>query len=253
MYLQPYSIKETEKLGDIIERDYRTAEILNSFAIDFVVNSEGTLQQACVDKGLDVSIVKSALSSATRNIQLSNSLPFDEWKVDFLIDYIINVHHEYIKRKLPKLLESVRHLGKTDVPKDVEVEKLKQTIADINNYLLPHMQNEETSVFPYLKQVTSAWYKRETYGSLLVRTLRKPVEKTLLKDHDSLKELMQKIRKITNNYKVADRVWMICNVLWNQLQEFDNDLVQHIYLENKVLFPKIILIEKELLSLNISA
>jgi regulator of cell morphogenesis and NO signaling len=226
---------------------------LRGFNIDFVVDSDDTLQQVCAGKGLDLSAVQDALTTAIRNIQLSNSLPFHEWKVDFLIDYIINVHHEYIRRKMPLLSSSIEDICKSDTSCEADAKKLKEIFNGVRDYLLPHMNEEEISVFPYLKQVTSAWYKKETYGSLLVRTLRKPVEKTLLQDHDKLKYLMQQLRIFTSHYASSPSTSIRYKVLLSQLHEFDNDLVQHMYLENQVLFPKVMSIEKELLSANISA
>jgi regulator of cell morphogenesis and NO signaling len=253
MYLPPYSINGSEKLSDIVARDYRTADVFNSFRIDFYSNGDTTLQKVCKDNGLEISEVQSALLSSIRDIQLSNKLPFEDWKIDFLIDYIINVHHVYLRKKMPELQSLITQLQPGDVSEAFDVNSFKLAFDDIYSHVIPHLDNEENTVFPYLKQVTGAWYKKETYGALLIRTLRKPIEKTLLNEHEKLKELMQKLRKITHHYSTSKYGSIKYKILMKQLQEFDNDFVQHMYLETKILFPRVMVIEKELLSLNISA
>jgi regulator of cell morphogenesis and NO signaling len=80
-----------------------------------------------------------------------------------------------------------------------------------------------------------------------VRTLRKPVEK-MMKDHQQqIATYLHKTRSLTNNYTPGSRACLTHKVAFFKLKELDDDLVQHIHLENNILFPKAIAMEKELL------
>ncbi len=58
---------------------------------------------------------------------------------------------------------------------------------------------------------------------------------------------MEKIRKITVNYSVPADACNSFRYAYAKLQEFEEDLHQHIHLENNILFPKAIQLEQELL------
>jgi len=82
-----------------------------------------------------------------------------------------------------------------------------------------------------------------------VRTLRKPVNQTFFYEYEHLRQLVHNLRMYTNNYVLPENGCLSHKVIMQKLKELDNDLVQHIYLENTVLLPKVAEIEKELLEL----
>ena len=90
------------KIGDIVTLDFRAAEIFKNAGIDFCCGGSQTLGDACRDKNLDVAAIETQLE------QLENSAPdsshmFNEWKLDFLSDYIVNTHHQTVMNLLPQL------------------------------------------------------------------------------------------------------------------------------------------------------
>jgi regulator of cell morphogenesis and NO signaling len=111
------------------------------------------------------------------------------------------------------------------------------------------MQDEEEIFFPYIKRIAHAFLRRESYGDLLMRTLRKPL-KVIVSRNDSIYHLLNKIRLITSDYTPPGKACVTHKVTFYKLSQIDNDLRQHLYLENEVLIPKAIQIEKELLILN---
>jgi len=111
----------------------------------------------------------------------------------------------------------------------------------------PHMKQEEEIFFPYIKQIHHAYKHRESYARLLIRTLRKPIEEVMLKEHEATGSSLLRLRKITNNYTPPEKACITHKVTFAKLKELDKDLVQHIHLESNILFPKAIKMEQELL------
>jgi regulator of cell morphogenesis and NO signaling len=157
-----------------------------------------------------------------------------------------------VKQKLPVIKDCIQKLLELDRKHQAELKKLQLVLDDISDALIPKLMNEEGSIFPYFKQVVSAWTKKESYGALLVKTLRKPYEKILVQEHKKLLELLQSIRKMTHNYDKGRKSSPAYAILLQHLCEFDSDTQQHIYLEDKVLFPKIMQIEKDLQAISFS-
>ncbi len=111
----------------------------------------------------------------------------------------------------------------------------------------PHMRQEEEIFFPYIKQIYHAHRNRDSIAKLLIRTLRKPLEEVMLKEHENTGSNLHRMRSITNYYTPPLNACLTHKVTFLKLKELDDDLVQHIHLESNILFPKAIEMEQELL------
>lgn len=249
MFLNYNRISESSFVSDIVTQDYRTADVFRRYDIEYCCGGKWSLDTICMMKGLDVNAVKNDLERATRNIHVSNNLRFDEWHVDFLADYITNVHHSYMKHTMPEIKAMLKTFVEEHVKKYPHLADLETSFLQLYKEVFPHMKQEEEILFPYIKQIYHAWTAKESYASLLVRTLRKPVEEVMAKEHESAMRHIHKFRTLTDNYTPPANACVSHRVSFAKLREMDNDLSQHIHLENNILFPKAIAIEKELLKL----
>jgi regulator of cell morphogenesis and NO signaling len=123
---------------------------------------------------------------------------------------------------------------------------VQEAFLHLAQELEEHMEKEEDSIFPYVKQIINTYNRREVYGSLFVRTMSKPLAETVEKEHGRIANLLKHLRQLTNNYSFVSDACTNYQVLYNKLKEFDADLVQHKHLENNILFPKAIEMEKSL-------
>lgn len=247
MFLNYYRIDKSSFIADIVAHDYRTAEVFRKYKIEYCCGGKLPLDEVCAIKDIDVDVIKGELEQSMRRIEVSNSLRFDEWQVDFLADYIVNVHHNYLKTAMPEIKKLLRNFVESHANKYPYLPELEYSFLQLNAEVFPHMSQEEEILFPYIKQIYHAHSSRESYASLLVRTLRKPVEEVMVKEHESAIKHLHKMRAATHDYTPPKTACVNHRVIYYRLKELDNDLTQHIYLENNILFPKAIAIEKELL------
>lgn len=247
MFLSTIPINGSLAVADIVKNDYRTADVFLKYDIEFCCGGKWPLEMVCASKNLDITLLIPELEKASRTVQVSNHLRFDEWNTGFLADYIVNVHHQYLKTALPVVVEYVKRFLEGHIRKFPELEQLQSLVNKLHDEFLTHLQQEEEIFFPYIKQITHAYLHREPYGSLLVRTLRKPLQDIAHQEHDLLFKILSEMREITQQYTVPTHACVTHRVTFSKLKELDNDLVQHMHLENDILFPKAIQIEKELL------
>lgn len=233
-------------ISDIVRSDYRTADVFKKYAINYCCSGQISLQEACDLRNLDKQVILEKLDEATRNISISNSLQFNEWKIDFLIDYIINVHHAYLNDALPAQEARLESFIKGHKNKFPELIKINEVFLKLSSLLKTHIKQEEDVVFPYIKQIDSAYKRKESYGNLFVRTLRKP-STDIEKEHAIISELLKTLKQHSNGYRFPENACTNHQVLYHKLREFHDDLVQHKHLENNVLFPKAKEIEEQLL------
>lgn len=250
MHVREHEIGPSSFVTEIVNRDYRTADVFRRYGIDYCCGAKWSLETICEMKGVDLFELLHELKESTRTIQLYNGLPFREWDVDFLADYIIRVHHYYLRNRLPRVQEMLRKFVSEHEKKYAYLPELESTFLQLSNDMLPHLEQEEEIIFPYIRQIAHAFESSESYASLLVRTLRKPVEQVMKQEHVFLEKLLQKMRRLTHDYTPPERACTSHKVVFHMLKEVDNDLVQHKFLENEVLFPRAIEMERILLSRN---
>jgi regulator of cell morphogenesis and NO signaling len=233
-------------ISDIVRSDYRAADVFKKYNINFCCSGQVSLQEACRLQDLDYDTIVSELEEATRNIYISNSLQFDQWRIDFLIDYIINIHHAYLYQAIPALELRLTSFMEGHKKKYPELIQIHQLFLELLNILLTHNRHEEEIIFPYIKQIDIAYRKNEPYGNLFVRTLRKPLS-NVTREHSMISELLKKLKSCSNNYTFPINACTNHQVLYHKLREFDDVLGQHKHLEDTILFPKAIEIEQHLL------
>jgi regulator of cell morphogenesis and NO signaling len=240
-------IKDDSFISDIVIQDYRTSNVFLRHNIDYCCNGKFTLRSVCEDKGLDLEQIKLQLRQSLRTINYSNTLDFNDWPIDFLIDYIEYVHHHYLRTNLSAVQEILDKIVISQQNTLPYLRELRDFFVGLVTDVIPHLDQEEKIVFPYIKQIAHAYQSRESYASLLVRTLRKPVENLMHHEDEKLAQYIHRFRKLTNQYNIPPNTGIAYRTCMNKLQELDNDLMQHIHLENNILFPKAIAMEQDLL------
>ena len=243
-------INEELSVSNIVTGDYRTANVFRKYGIEICCGGKLPLKTVCEIKNLPIDIIKKELEESSRTICLPSSLKFEDWDIDFLTDYIVNVHHQYLKKALPDTKNDLARFVRGHQDKFTYLPKLLEIFMDLAGYILPHLQEEEAIIFPYIRQIFHAYNSKESYAALLVRTLRKPVENVMNHENESLTTLLYQMRQLTCNYTAPEKACTSHRVVFSKLLEIDNDLVQHLYLENNILFPGAIAMEKELLERN---
>ena len=239
-------MKTEQTISDIVRADYRTADVFKKYGINYCCSGQATVAAACEIKKIDPLHVVQELGEATRNVSISTSIRFDEWKISFLVEYISNVHHAYLYQALPAIEAKLLSFVNSHGDKFPESKKLLTIFRELSVVLLAHTREEEELIFPYIHQIDAALRNKELYGKLLVRTMRKPLENNE-KEHQEISRLIRQLKTEANNYEFPAKAFVSHQVLYHKLREFHDDIVQHTHLENNVLIPKAIAIEKELL------
>lgn len=237
-----------KSVSELVRHDYRTSDVFKKYGINFCCGGQLSLQEACMQKSIDQELLLNELKEATRTIHISNALPFAQWPLGFLIDYIIHVHHAYQKMALPSIESSLTAFVEGHKNKFPGLKELAQYFHQLAAIILPHNLQEEEIIFPYIRQIENTYRRKEIYGNLFVRTLRKPLAGTDAA-HTEISAILKQIQTHTHNYTCPVNACTNHQVVFAKLREFHEDMEQHNHLENTILFPRAIEMESELLQL----
>lgn len=246
MFLQVMDINGESTVSEIVNSDYRTADVFRKYGIEYCCGARWPLSTVCVMNGVDQGKLIDDLRKATRPFHLPASIQFEKWSVDFITGYIVNVHHSYLSDTLPTLDDSLSHFVNEHSKKYPTLDKLQIQYTRLQKELFSHIRQEEDVVFPYMRQISRAHIDNDSLGSLLVRTLRKSITQIIQLEKEMFREYLSKLRQLTDNYNPPEKACTSHRVVYAKLKELDTDLAQHLYLQTEVLYPRIMVMEDEL-------
>ncbi|MEO8116096.1 MAG: iron-sulfur cluster repair di-iron protein [Bacteroidota bacterium] len=238
--------EKDETLGEIAVKDLRKAEVFKKYGLDFCCGGKKTVKEACAEKGIDVTKVEKELQNANKSASDMRPLPYNDWSMSFLADYIINTHHSYVKKTLPDLEMYADKVARVHGKQHPELLEINQLVKDVCDELAPHMIKEETILFPFIKQLdsndSSTTIQQQHHA---FRSVESPID-MMEQEHEIVGRKMEEIRELSKNYTVPDDGCASYSFLFKSLDEFEKDLHIHVHLENNILFPKAIAKEKTL-------
>jgi regulator of cell morphogenesis and NO signaling len=230
-------------IGEMVADDYRTAAVFESFGIDFCCKGNKTIDEVCESKNISKSLLHNDLEKikANENSQASN---YKSWPLDLLADYIEKKHHRYVEDKTPVLKQYLDKICTVHGKKHPELFKINDLFNQSAGDLAAHMKKEELILFPFVRKMAIAKQENQPFPQLPFGTVQSPI-KAMMHEHDAEGEIFRKIEKLTDNYTPPPDACNTYKVTFALLKEFEADLHLHIHLENNILFPKSIEMEKE--------
>lgn len=233
---------QNKKIKELISENYLFASILYFFGIEFYNYSENTLEQVCKEKGLQVSIVISSLEEAVKSEATVNASLID-FPVDLLIEYLKHAHYTFVKQRLPYLAKCI---DKFDLKQENYplAKDLKFVFPLFLEDFIRHIYEEEDQLFSYILSL-----QQVLNNNLNVNKLYFQMEKHSLHDfaieHSSHEDEMSGMRRITNNYDLSNCENIFMKVILSELKALDQELKTHARIEDEILFPKALILEKE--------
>lgn len=233
-----------ETVGEIAAKDIRKAEIFKEKGIDFCCGGNKTLKEASEEAGITEEELKTALDTV-ENRPLSASQDYNKWELDFLADYIVNTHHRYVKENAETIYGLAVKVAQHHAERHPELNRFAQSVHHFLQDLLNHTVKEEKVLFPAIKEGVAKKKDPSHESSVQPGFIKQPIM-MMQKEHEIAGDDLTYFRKLTNNYTLPADACNSYNYLFEKMKEFEDDLHQHIHLENNILFPKALELDKEL-------
>ncbi len=233
-----------KSVGQIVAEDYRTAQIFKDHKIDFCCNGGRTVQQVADEKNLDAQALFDEIAKV-QEVKAEGAIDFESWPLDLLADYVVKTHHRYCEKQIPVLKPYLDKIAKVHGKHHPELLEIKSLFDQVAGDMSAHMKKEELILFPFIKKLVKAQAERVT--PQLGRSVENPVN-MMMHEHDDQGEAFRKIAELSNDYTLPADGCNTYRVTLGLLQEYEDDLHKHIHLENNILFPKAVALEKELMA-----
>jgi regulator of cell morphogenesis and NO signaling len=172
---------------------------------------------------------------------------FKNWELDILTQYIIANHHSYIKNNFISIVNLTESLASLSRKGDTKYSDLPETILCFLSTLMEHLKKEEDVLFPKIKQLTDKKRNPEVTMGVPFGFVKNGASMLQI-EHDKSVDYLKLLRSVTNDYTIPNDGFKVYYYLFEKLKELEEDLLQHMWLESNILFPKAAALEDQLAS-----
>lgn len=210
------------RLGDLARELPASTRVFLRHRLDFCCKGGQTLAEACQRAGLDPAAIEREIAGETG--QGSDDLP--RWETlpqADLADHIESHYHAALRRDLPALIAAASRVEKVHAQKPDVPAGLADVLAEFWDEMQSHMRKEEEILFPMLRQ--------GGHGQSVYMPVR-----VMQREHDDHGRTLLRIRELTGDLSIPAHACATWTALYRGLEQLEADLMQHIHLENNVLF-----------------
>lgn len=235
-------MKEELTIGETVKEDFRAARVFSRHGIDFCCGGKKKLSDVCREKHLNEQAIRTELDELIQ-VQGETGVDFSAMPTDQLCEYIVGKHHAYIKRNAPVIRQYLDKVVRVHGHGYPELSVLKANFPALIDELTMHMMKEENVLFPFISAMAVAVREGNTTEPAMFGSVGNPI-RMMEHEHDSAGELLKEMSEATSGYRIPPEACNTFRVLYQSLKEFEEDLHLHIHLENNILFPAALELEK---------
>jgi regulator of cell morphogenesis and NO signaling len=217
------STSSSQTLADLAVSNPAASRVFHRYGLDFCCHGGRPLAEACAQRGLNPQSILSEI--ATEEVG-THPVRWDERSFEEIIDHIEDYYHRRLRAELPELeamaakVES-RHADKSTCPKG-----LRNHLAAIHEAVLDHLGKEEQILFPMIRSGRA----RLAVGPINV----------MESEHVDHGENLKRTRELTANLTAPPEACPTWQALYLRLVDFEAELMEHIHLENNILFRRVL-------------
>ncbi len=220
------------KMAYVININYQLLSIIHRFGIPLGFKDK-TIEEVCQEYKINPDFFTIIINT----YQNENYFP-EEKLLSFspllIIDYLKKTHNDYKEYELKKLDYYLHELVKSCQHNCTNILSIENFYLKYKNELLMHIEEEETKVFPYVQLLLKN--PESLNPDFSIRYIEK--------EHDSVDVQLNDLKNLIIKYLQPHYDPYLCNEFLFALFRFENDMKKHARIEENILIPQIIELEK---------
>lgn len=231
-------------IGELAAESGAAARVLEQLGIDYCCGGRRTLEQACGAAGIPLEEATEALALAAEAAQAAQ--PDRDWTrtpLADLIGHIRGTHHAFTRAEIARLEPLFDKVVSVYGARHAELTGMRAAFHDLAAELSTHLMKEEMVLFPYIVRLEEAALENSLPAPAPFGSVRNPIA-MMAAEHDGAGEALRQLRSASIGYTAPIDACLSFQTLYQALAAFEADLHQHIHLENNILFPRAIELER---------
>jgi regulator of cell morphogenesis and NO signaling len=199
------------------------AAVFQRRRIDFCCRGGQSLDAACEERGVDRQEVLAELNRAVEERAGMRQADPRAMSTAALVAHIVSTHHAYLRQTLPFVRGLAAKVARVHGDHNPRLRALSATVGALGDALLPHLDEEEQSLFPWLMA-------KGTDPATVETGLR-----AMREEHLAVGALLERMREESDDYRMPDWGCNSYRTLLAELAALESDTLRHVHLENHVL------------------
>ena len=222
-----------------------STRVFEKLGIDYCCGGNRSLREACESANLQLDEVLDSLEKAEiATAATHNNQDWQSKSLASLIEHIQNTHHKYTREEIVRLGALLEKVCSVHGKNHSELFRVREVFQGLAEELTSHMMKEEMILFPYVLRMEAdaagnGPIVRPPFGSV-----QNPIS-MMEHEHDSAGNAVRAMNEATSGYSTPADACVSYQTLYKALAAFEVDLHQHIHLENNILFPRAVTLEKQ--------
>ncbi|HKP11832.1 MAG TPA: iron-sulfur cluster repair di-iron protein [Blastocatellia bacterium] len=215
--------------------------LFEKLGIDYCCGGARPLAEACATAGLAVDEVVASLEQITA-VKEAEARDWRAASLSDLIAHINGTHHVFTREEFDRVEPLLAKVSRVYGERRPELPRIQALFLELKRELLPHLMKEEQVLFPYVRQLELAAAGQSARPASYFGTVQNPV-RMMMTEHEAAGDILRRLRELSNDFTPPEDACVTYQTLYRALEAFEQDLHQHIHLENNILFPRAIEME----------
>ncbi len=232
-----------KSIAEFVKENQNASKVFDKYGIDYCCGGKMNFKEYCVKKNLDPILI---INEIDTDLDYKGQISFkdiNKWPADLICDYIEKTHHRYLKEFFEIVETKMEKLINKHGFKHPELIEIRNIIKSAQYELLMHLKKEELILFPAIKKIVTADFNNLPKEDFPFGSIANPIN-AMENEHNHEGERLELLKKLTNNFTPPDDACQTYQSVYRILKEFYDDMHKHVYIENHILFPKVLSLEK---------
>jgi regulator of cell morphogenesis and NO signaling len=215
-------ITPSTTLAELAATRAGASRVFQSRGLDFCCHGRVSLSEACSKRQLAVDELIRAIEAETP--LATDFRRWDEQPIPGLVAHLLEHFHAAHRAELPRLFEMARKVERVHADKPSAPHGLAEHLGRVSEELEAHMQKEEQVLFPLILS------GRGRMASMPIQVMEE--------EHVDHGRNLARLRELAHDFTPPEEACGTWRALYLGLSELEQQVMEHIHLENNVLFPR---------------
>ncbi len=211
-------------LADLATAHPAASRVFHRYGLDFCCGGRRPLADVCRERGLDETAVVAEIEQ--ESAAETGATRWDVAPIPDLVAFIVTRYHNRLRDELPQLIALARKVEQVHADKTTCPRGLAQHLEAVHQDVVSHLAKEENILFPLIL---------DGMGPMAAGPIR-----VMEQEHEDHREGLLQTRALTDGLVAPAEACTTWRALYLRLDALEADLMEHIHLENNVLFPRVL-------------
>lgn len=238
-------IQKTDIIWEIASKYPITVSVFLKYGVEFCCKWNISLEEASKRDEFDLDKIIFDLNKTIKTISKDD---IDISSMESLVDianYIKDTFHNPIREVLYPTEVLAKKVAMVHGGSHPELIQIKEIVEWLTPVLEMHFDKEWQILHPMMEEIDNAFKSKTPLEWLHCWSIANPIRQ-MESEHENYGDMLLELRKLTSDYTLPEGACRSYTALYANLEKLEEDLMRHTNLENFILHPKAIEMEKKI-------